>query len=86
MTHIWVKDAPLTVQMDRDDQPLTLRWKGGIQRVQRVVESWQIHSDWWESGGAIRRCYYAVITEEGVFCVIYRDLESGAWHLARIYD
>lgn len=86
MTHTLQEDEPILVQTDDDGRPHTLRWQGFPRRVQKTVERWEIHTNWWESMGVIHRTYFALILVDGLLCVIYRDNITDTWHLAKIYD
>lgn len=86
MTHTLQEDEPIAVQIDDDELPYIVRWQGVPRRVQKTVERWEIHTNWWESTGVIRRTYHALILADGLFCVVYRDLITDIWHLAKIYD
>ena len=86
MTHTLNKDEPIVVQTDDDALPHSMRWLGLPRRVQKIVERWEIHTNWWESSGTIRRTYFALILADGLFCVIYHDCTADTWHLAKIYD
>lgn len=86
MTHVWVESEVITVQVGADDQPVSIRWGGYVHRLEQIVQSWEIHTGWWESEGSIWRAYYAAITVDGMFCVFYHDLTADTWRLAKIYD
>ena len=86
VTRAWPDGEAIQVRVDGDAQPILFRWRGIPHPVQRIVETWQIHTNWWESSGVIRRTYHALLTQDGLLCVIYRDLDADTWHLARLYD
>lgn len=86
MTHTWLTNEHLTVEIGATGKPVTLRWRGRLHRVQQIVQSWEISTDWWESDGEIERTYHALITHAGLLCVVYRDDASGNWFLAKTYD
>jgi hypothetical protein len=83
---IRAQDERLLVECGATGRPSAFRCWGSRQHVERVVQSWEVVTDWWESGGEIRRSYHAVITRKGLFCVLYHDSASGEWHLAKTYD
>ena len=39
---------------------------------------------WWEE--EVWRDYWEVITDSGLWCVLYRDLLADGWYLERIYE
>ena len=60
---------------------------GRPQRVNRYVveavrETWLVEDRWW-TGAPLRRRYWEIVTACGRNLVVFRDLESGSWHLQR---
>lgn len=86
MTHIWLASEHLLVESDTTGKPASFRWRGRRHRVERIVQTWEVVTDWWESGDEIRRTYHALITCGSLFCVLYHDHISDGWHLAKTYD
>ncbi|HET8628632.1 MAG TPA: DUF6504 family protein [Thermomicrobiales bacterium] len=76
---------PIAVRAGRDGAPVALRWRGRGERVARVAERWDVVAGWWR-GEAARRRYYRLVTRSGLWCVVYRDLAAGRWHLDEILD
>ena len=81
----------LQVKADEYGIPQKFIWQGRERLVKKLIESWQVHTNWWESGGAIRGCYYALIALSQLdagetLMVIYQDLNTGEWWLTRVYD
>jgi hypothetical protein len=67
-------------------QPVGFAWQGGTHRVLEVCNRWRIHTRWWEPGETVWREYLKIATDTDLLCLIYRDLLSGGWFLARLYD
>ena len=84
MTKLWRSGPPLVVDTDARGDPLSFQWNGAVHRTGTVCNTWRVHSEWWRN--PVWRDYYKIETTDGVLCVIYRDLVTGKWHLARIYD
>jgi hypothetical protein len=61
-------------------------WQGESHRITDVCNRWRIHTRWWEPEQAIWREYLKVVTDTGLLCLIYQELPSGGWLLARLYD
>ena len=61
-------------------------WQGTVHHIEEVCNRWRMHTRWWEPGQAVWREYLKVATDTGLLCLLYRDLLSGGWFLARVYD
>ena len=61
-------------------------WQGVDHHIEEVCNRWRVHTRWWEPGQAVWREYLKVATNTGLLCLLYRDLLSGSWFLARVYD
>ena len=71
----------------RSGDPLTLRWRGRVERVAWLDAPWEVVEEWWLGGPeAIRRRYYRLLTRSGLLCVVYRDRASGRWFLEEVLD
>ena len=68
------------------ETPAGFSWQHRSQRVLEVCNRWRIHTRWWEPQQAVWREYWKVVTDAGLLCLIYRDVEAGKWFLARVYD
>ncbi|MBK8046002.1 MAG: hypothetical protein IPK16_02040 [Anaerolineales bacterium] len=51
----------------------------------RIVQHWEINTDWWTSAPAHRE-YFAAITTSGMLCVVYEDKIRGGWWVEKVYD
>ena len=77
---IWTKEkAPIGA-------PVGFVWGGKSHRILEVCNRWRVHTYWWDPDQTIWREYMKVTTDTGLLCLIYRNLLSDNWFLARIYD
>lgn len=86
MTRLFATGEPITVALDEQGRPTAFTWHGRRHRLARVQMHWEVDTGWWETSGRVQRAYWAATTLDGLFCVVYQDLASGAWHLERVYD
>ncbi len=86
MSRLWPEGEPVAVLANAAAQPVRFTWQGRSHRVAQVQQQWQVDADWWRAEGRVKRAYHAVTTSSGLLCVLYQDLESGAWFLAKVYD
>jgi hypothetical protein len=97
MTRLWPEGEPVAVwgseavglscaNQTQGDRPAGFVWQGVSHPVLDVCNRWRIHTRWWEPGETIWREYLKVTTDTGLLCLLYRDLISGGWFLARVYD
>lgn len=86
MSHLWPEGEPIAVHLDEQGRPTAFTWCKRLHRLLRVHQRWQVDVDWWSTVGRARREYLAVTTVDGIFCVIYQDLGSGEWRLAKVFD
>jgi hypothetical protein len=83
---VYAKGLPIRVRLDATGMPTAFTWSGHTHLVARVEEIREPHLDWWSPIGPAHRIYYLISTRRGIICDIYRDLVSGEWFLARVYD
>lgn len=87
MTRLWTEGLPIEVQTDDRAQPTALLLNERRYVIERVVQQWEVDTDWWSAQGRAWRRHYAVTTcEGGLFCVIRYDVLSKEWRLERVYD
>jgi hypothetical protein len=86
MTRLWSEGAAVEAEQDPRGNLCTIIWQGRTHRVQRILQHWQVDVDWGAEAGAAHRDYQAVITHDGLLCVLYLDFADERWYLARIYD
>jgi hypothetical protein len=86
MTRLWTEAQPIHVETDSLGSPTRFVWREHRFRLQRIVQHWQVDTDWWSVEGRVYRDCYAATTVEGVLVTFYRDLISDAWFLERVYD
>lgn len=92
MTRLWPEGVPVDATAEAG-QLLAFDWQG-LRTVRRIVDRWVIHDEWWrepheggaDASGEIWRHYVQVETTDGLLCVLYQDLRTGAWLLERVYD
>ena len=85
MTRLWPQGEKIKT-WGEEETPSGFVWQRSSHQVVDVCNRWRIHTRWWESGAAIWREYVKATTDTGLLCLIYRDLSSGDWFLARVYD
>ena len=85
MTRLWPKGEPIEAWAG-EKMPAGFYWHQAPQRILDICNHWRIHTRWWEPQQAIWREYWKVVTNAGLLCLIYRDLQAGEWFLARVYD
>jgi hypothetical protein len=78
------------METDSQGRPARFDWQGRRHALARVVQQWQVDTDWWASEGRVRRDYLTVLTLDGLLCVLYYDhldpVGEGGWFLSRLYD
>ena len=79
---------PVEVTADAaSGEPRAVRWRGRARRVARVEATWEVVAEWWRGEPeAARRRYHRLVTRDGLWCVLYRDLASGRWYLEQLLD
>jgi hypothetical protein len=81
---VWAEVSPKAT--NETEAPTGFDWQGKPHRVLEVCNRWRIHARWWEHEQTVWREYFKVTTDSGLLCLIYHDLQSGDWFLARLYD
>lgn len=84
MTCLWAEGDPCAVVLDTDGLPAHLRWRGGQHTVAAITNRWRVDEGWW-----LRRTwreYVTLTTSSGLLLTLFRDLDSGAWYVQRLYD
>jgi len=85
VTRLWSKGEQVDA-WGGEGTPAGFNWQGEPHRILDVCNRWRIHTRWWEPNQALWREYLKVVTDTGLLCIIYQDLVSGGWFLARLYD
>lgn len=85
MTRLWPEGEPVEA-WGRAVTPEGFVWQGVPHRILEVGNRWRVHTRWWAPGEIVWREYLKVATDTGLLCLIYRDLPTGDWLLARLYD
>lgn len=87
MTRLFQPPQPIAVQRSfTTDKPMQFVWEKATYIVERVVQAWEVDTDWWESTGRVWRAYYAVLTTDGLMVVIYQDLLTEEYYVSKLYD
>lgn len=86
MTRLFSPGLPLYVQQSTHGNVIWFRLYGRRYCVEQVIQRWEVDTDWWVATGRIWRAYWALITQDGMLCVVYQDLEREEWGLEKIYD
>jgi len=76
----------IRARADHAGRPIAFVFQGHPHRVESVEEAREPRLDWWSPTGEIHRTYYLVSTDRGMICEIYRDMLTGDWFLARVFD
>jgi hypothetical protein len=84
MTHLFSPAEPVEVAETADGLPASLLWRGRHYAVAGVANRWRAEESWWADEAW--REYFKLATTDGLLCVLYRDLHTGKWYCARIYD
>jgi hypothetical protein len=69
---------PALVQAGFDGTPRNVNRRP----VMLVREEWRVVDRWWTDDPVSRR-YFDLVLEGGERCVVYRDVEEGAWFTQR---
>ena len=85
MTRLWPEGEPVET-WGGEEIPSGFIWRGSTHQDLMICNRWRVHTRWWEPSETIWREYVKVATNRGLLCLLYRDLLSDAWFLARVYD
>ena len=85
MTRLWPEGEQVEM-WSKGETPFGFVWQGTPHRILEVCNRWRVHTYWWEPDEIVWREYMKVSTATGLLCLIYRDMLSDNWFLARIYD
>jgi hypothetical protein len=86
MTRLWGEGVAIVVTQDAHGWPVRFVWQNQAHAVQRVLQHWQVDTDWWSEQGRVFRDYVSLTTTDGLLCVVFCDLLSQGWYLAKVYD
>jgi hypothetical protein len=84
MTYLWPKGEAITVKSDTHATPLVFTWQGQAHPVQAIAKRWRVDQGWWRK--RVWREYFKVTTRTGLLVIIFREVQTGAWYLQRLYD
>ncbi len=85
MTRLWPEGEPVETWAE-EGVPARFYWNGVPQHIIHICNRWRVHTRWWEPGHTIWREYWKVVTDKDLLCLLYQDLLSSTWLLARLYD
>jgi len=92
MTRLWAAGEPVQVVAgppgahDEGQAPARFQLRGEWHEVAFIANRWRVHTTWWRPEASAQREYFKLATSGGLLCVLYHDLQSGAWYCARVYD
>jgi hypothetical protein len=69
----------IAVEATRNDLPRAVAWRGGMQPVRRIHDTWRIDDEWWREHPVSRR-YYRIELAGGHRITIYQDLVDKVWY------
>lgn len=84
MTYLWPKGEAITVKSDALATPLVFTWQGQAHPIQAIAKRWRVDQGWWRK--RVWREYFKVTTQTGLLVIIFREVQTGAWYLQRLYD
>jgi hypothetical protein len=84
MTRLWPEGNPIQVVSEADGLPRAFIWRGRRHIVAGIALRWRVRVDWWAED--VWREYVKLTTTDGLLCTLYRDLRTGEWFCARLYD
>jgi len=73
----------LPVECAVNGQPLALRWRGRVWRIEAIFNHWRVETGWWDN--PVRRDYYKVALEGGGVLLLVYDHIADGWFVRRIY-
>ena len=92
MTRLWPEGESVEIWSGDAEQehpttpPYGFIWHGAHHHILEICNHWRVHTRWWDPEMVFWREYLKVTTDQGFLCLLYRDLHSGGWFLARVYD
>jgi len=86
MTRIWPSGDPVRATVGPDGLPQEFWWRGASHEVADIANRWRVQASWWSPGEDAWREYVKLTTVDGLLCTLYRDLRTGEWYCARLYD
>ena len=82
MSKLWREPTPIEVEVN-GKRPVALHINGQRHQVQAIETRWRVDERW---RGGPARDYYLVVTDRGMWGIVYQDLVHDAWFLQAIYD
>lgn len=80
-----VLNQPLLIEVKENAEhcPIELVHKHKRLKVISIDDIWEIMDEWWKRN-PIERCYYRVVTREGIILTIFRDMVSSNWYIQNV--
>ena len=72
MSPLWSPGKAITVSTTEHGKPLQLTFEGEVHTVELICNRWRDGGAWWS--GESEREYIKLATEEGLLCVIAKDV------------
>ena len=82
MSRIWREPTPIRVEV-AGEQPALLYVRGQRHAVRAIETRWRVDERW---RGGPARDYFLVVTDRGLWGIVYQDLVSQGWYLQGVYD
>lgn len=87
VTRLFDPPPPIQVQFNTQGDLTHFTLHGRSHRLARLEQRWEVDTDWWKPSGRIHRKYFAVLCTDGLFCVLFEEMEgAGGWFLSKVYD
>jgi hypothetical protein len=82
MSKLWREPTLIEVEVN-GEQPAALRVNGQRHQVQTIETRWRVDERW---RGGPARDYFLVVTDRGMWGIVYQDLVTRSWFLQGVYD
>lgn len=84
MSRFWKKPESIVIQADSSGTPQVFVWRGETCQVNGISNNWIFDEGW--GPNRTWRHYFKLTTTAGWLVYVYRDLLTGQWYLARLFD
>ena len=85
MTRLWPQGQRIEIR-GTEDLPTGFNYQGKSHNIMDTCNRCRVHTGWWEPDRCVWREYLKITTDTGLLCLIYHDLLSNDWFMARLYD
>jgi hypothetical protein len=86
MTRLFPENTPVSVLAGPDGTPVRIQLLDEWHEVEFIANRWRVSTSWWNKDAYANREFHKLATTDGILCTVYRDLDTGAWCIQRIYD